>query len=62
MPDIKRNLDDFQTFAKDQSISLERINIEELMDKIGKRGRLHSGDVTGAHEVWAPLESTVMEG
>ena len=62
MPDIKRNLVDFQTFAKKHSISLVSINIEELRDEMRKRGRLLSCDGTIADEVWASLESSVMEG
>ena len=62
MPDITGTLTDFQTLAAEHCISLVRINIQEFIDEIGKRGRLLSGDVTGADEVWAPLESSVMEG
>ena len=37
-----------------------RININELMDELEKRGRLLAGDAVGADVVWAPLESSVM--
>ena len=62
MPDITRTLTDFQTFAVEHNISLVRINIQKLIDKMGKRGRLLSDDTTGADEVWGPLESSVMKG
>ena len=62
MPDISHTLTDFQTFAAEHNISLVRINIQELMAEIENRGRLLSGDATGADEVWAPLESSVMAG
>ena len=48
MPDIIRTLTDFQTFAAEHNISLVRINIQALIDEMGKRGRLLSGDATGA--------------
>ena len=62
MPDITRTLTYFQMFAAEHNISLVRINIQELIDEMGKRGRLLLNDATGAYEVWAPLESSVMEG
>ena len=51
MPEITRTLADFQTFAAEHNISLVRINIQELIDEMGKRGRLLSGDATCAEEV-----------
>ena len=62
MPEITRTLTDFQTFAAEHNISLVRINIQELIDEMGKRGRLLAGDSVGADVVWAPLDSSVMEG
>ena len=62
MPEITRTLTDFQTFAAEHSVSLVRININELIDELAKRGRLLAGDVVGADVVWAPLESSVMAG
>ena len=60
MPDITRILTDFQSFAAEHN-SLVRIDIQEMIDEMGKRGRLLSGDATDADEVLAPLESSVME-
>ena len=51
MPEITCTLADFQTFAKEHSVSLVRINIQELIDDMGRRGRLLVGDATGADEV-----------
>ena len=62
MPEITGTLADFQTFAAEHSVSLVRININELMDELAKRGRLLAGDAVGAYVVWAPLESSVMTG
>ena len=47
MPKITRTLTDFQTFASEHNISLVRINIQELIDKMGKCGRLIAGDSIG---------------
>ena len=62
MPKITRILADLQTFAAKHSVSLVRINIQELMGELAKRGRLLAGDAVGADVVWAPFESSVMEG
>ena len=62
MPKITRTLADFQTFATEHSVSLVRINIQELIDDLAKRGRLFAGGSVGADVVWAPLESSVMTG
>ena len=62
LPEITRSLADFQTFAAKHSVSLVRININELMDELAKRGSLLAGDAICADVVWAPLESSVMTG
>ena len=62
MPEITRTLADFKTFAAEHSVSLVRINNNELMDELPKRGRLLAGDAVCADLVWAPLDSSVMTG
>ena len=59
MSKITRTLADFQTFAAEQRVSVERINITELMAELAKHGRLLA---VGADVVWARLESSVMAG
>ena len=62
MPDILRTQNDCQMFAVDKNISLVRINIQELIDKIGKRGCLLLGDAKSANKMWTPLDSSISEG
>ena len=62
MPKITRTLTDVQTFNSEHNISLVRINIQELIDKMGKRGRLIAGDSLGVDVVLAQFDSSVIEG
>ena len=43
MLEITQTLSDFQTFATEHIIFIVRINIQELIDEMGKRGLLLSG-------------------
>ena len=62
MTEITRTLADFQTFAAEHSVSLVRININELMNKLAKHGRLRARDGLSADVVWGSLDSSVMAG
>ena len=62
MPEITRTLADFQIFASDHYIFFVRINIQELIDEMEKRGRLLAGDSVCPDVMWAPIESYVMKG
>lgn len=48
MTEITRILAYFITFVVKDSVSFVRININEMIDKFAKRGRLLAGDAVGA--------------
>ena len=62
IPPVVRNLVDFTDFAKDHTISLKNINIDELIDDIEYRGRMIAGVTTTNYMVPLWMKRSVRHG
>jgi hypothetical protein len=59
VPIFRFDLEEFERFVADRHISLDGINVNELLDEIAKRANVLEGCLDGTDVVWAPLRHPV---